>query len=40
MNMRIKWIGFGFTSFKNYRTRALHYAGKPDWSLLATIKPL
>jgi transposase len=30
---------FGFTSFRNYRIRSLLYAGKPDWALLATIKP-
>jgi len=30
---------FGFTSFWNYRIRALLYAGKPNWSLLATITP-
>ncbi len=27
----------GFTSFRNYRIRALLYAGKPNWSLLAMI---
>jgi hypothetical protein len=26
-------------SFRNYRIRALLYAGKPNWSLLATITP-
>jgi len=30
---------FGFTSFRNYRIRALLYAGKPNWDLLATVKP-
>lgn len=36
---RIKRIAFGFTSFRNYRIRALLYAGRPNWSLLATIVP-
>jgi len=36
---RIKRIGFGFRRFKNYRTRVLLYAGKPNWDLLATIVP-
>ena len=36
---RIKRIGFGFTRFRNYRTRALLYAGRPNWALLATITP-
>ena len=36
---RVKRVAFGFTSFKNYRVRALLYAGKPDWSLLKTIAP-
>ena len=36
---RVKRVAFGFRSFKNYRIRALLYAGKPDWSLLATITP-
>ncbi|MFN8103921.1 MAG: ISL3 family transposase [Acidimicrobiia bacterium] len=35
----VKRIAFGFTSFRNYRIRALLYAGKPNWSLLATITP-
>ena len=30
---------FGFRSFRNYRIRALLYAGKPNWSLLPTITP-
>ena len=30
---------FGFRSFRNYRIRALLYAGKPNWDLLATITP-
>ena len=36
---RVKRAAFGFTSFRNYRIRALLYAGKPNWSLLATITP-
>lgn len=34
---RIKRIGFGFRSFKNYRVRALLYAGKPNWRVLGSI---
>ncbi len=37
---RIKRVAFGFTNFRNYRVRSLLYAGKPDWSLLATLSPL
>ena len=36
---RVKRAAFGFTSFRNFRVRALLYAGKPDWSLLETITP-
>ena len=36
---RVKRTAFGFTSFRNYRVRSLLYAGKPNWSLLATITP-
>ena len=36
---RVKRAAFGFTSFRNYRIRSLLYAGKPNWSLLATISP-
>ena len=36
---RIKRIGFGFRRFRNYRIRALLYAGRPNWNLLATITP-
>ena len=36
---RVKRVAFGFTNFRNYRVRALLYAGKPDWSKLATITP-
>ena len=37
---RVKRVAFGFRSFRNYRIRALLYAGKPNWDLLATITPL
>ena len=33
---RIKRVAFGITNWTNYRTRALLYAGRPDWSLLET----
>ena len=36
---RIKRVGFGFRKFAHYRVRALLYAGKPNWNLLATITP-
>ena len=36
---RIKRIAFGFRSFANYRIRALLYAGKPNWDLLAALTP-
>ena len=36
---RIKRAAFGFSRFRNYRIRALLYAGRPNWSLLATITP-
>lgn len=36
---RVKRAAFGFTSFRNYRVRALLYAGKPNWSLLGTVIP-
>jgi transposase len=36
---RIKRIGFGFRRFANYRIRALLYAGRPNWDLLANITP-
>ncbi len=34
---RIKRTGFGFRNFKNYRVRALLYAGKPNWRVLSSI---
>ena len=36
---RTKRVAFGITNFRNYRIRALLYAGKPNWALLATVKP-
>jgi len=36
---RVKRVAFGFTRFRNYRIRALLYAGKPNWDLLANITP-
>lgn len=36
---RTKRVGFGFTSFRNYRIRVLLYAGRPDWGMLRTITP-
>lgn len=32
---RVKRVAFGITNWTNHRTRALLYAGRPDWSLLA-----
>lgn len=36
---RVKRAAFGFTDFANYRIRSLLYAGKPNWLLLATVRP-
>jgi transposase len=36
---RIKRIAFGMTNFRNWRIRVLLYAGRPDWSKLATVTP-
>jgi transposase len=36
---RVKRVAFGFRRFTHYRIRALLYAGKPNWDLLATITP-
>ena len=36
---RIKRTAFGFRNFSNYRIRALLYAGKPNWDLLASVTP-
>jgi len=36
---RIKRVAFGFRRFAHYRVRALLYAGRPNWDLLATVIP-
>lgn len=36
---RVKRVAFGFTRFRNFRVRALLYAGRPNWALLATVTP-
>ena len=36
---RVKRVAFGFRRFQNYRVRALLYAGRPNWHLLADITP-
>jgi len=36
---RVKRAAFGFSNFRHYRIRALLYAGRPNWALLATITP-
>lgn len=36
---RTKRVAFGFRRFAHYRIRALLYAGKPNWDLLATVTP-
>lgn len=34
---RVKRVAFGFRRLANYRIRALLYAGRPNWDLLATV---
>ncbi len=34
---RVKRVAFGFRRFDHYRTRALLYAGKPNWRVLGSI---
>jgi hypothetical protein len=36
---RIKRVAFGLTKWTHWRVRVLLYAGRPDWSKLATITP-
>ncbi len=36
---RVKRAAFGFRRFAHYRIRALLYAGRPNWALLATVTP-
>ena len=35
-----KRIGFGFRNFRNYRVRALLYAGNPNWRILGQRRPM
>ena len=37
---RVKRVAFGLTNWTHWRVRVLLYAGKPDWSKLATITPV
>jgi transposase len=37
---RIKRVAFGITNWTHWRVRVLLYAGRPDWSKLATITPV
>lgn len=36
---RVKRTAFGMRVFEHYRVRALLYAGRPNWALLAAITP-
>ncbi len=36
---RVKRVAFGSRSLRDYRIRALLYAGKSNWNLLATVTP-
>ena len=36
---RVKRAAFGFRRFAHYRIRALLYAGRLNWALLATVTP-
>ena len=36
---RIKRVAFGLRNFTHWRIRVLLYAGKPDWTKLATVTP-
>ena len=36
---RVKRVASGFRRFAHYRIRALLYAGRPNWALLATVTP-
>lgn len=35
----VKRVAFGMRRFRNYRIRALLYAGKPNWELLDALTP-
>ena len=39
INNLVTRAAFGFRRFAHYRIRALLYAGRPNWALLATITP-
>ena len=39
VQQRVKRAAFGFRRFAHYRIRALLYAGKPNWTLLAGLTP-
>ncbi len=40
-----RWVGgiwpawYGIVNHRNYRIRALLYAGKPNWDILPTLEP-
>jgi transposase len=36
---RVKRVAFGMRRFRNYRLRALLYAGRPNWTVLDTLTP-
>ena len=36
---RVKRVAFGMRRFRNYRIRALLYAGRPNWTLLKQLTP-
>lgn len=36
---RIKRVRFGFTNWRNYRTRVLLYTGGVNWDLLSNLEP-
>ena len=36
---RVKRVAFGITNWTHWRVRVLLYAGRPDWTKLATITP-
>jgi transposase len=36
---RVKRVAFGMRRFRNYRIRALLYAGRPNWTLLDNLTP-
>lgn len=36
---RVKRAGFGLRRFRHFRVRALLYAGRPNWDLLARVTP-